>query len=62
MKIVVAQDLSVSLNFNGKKYFTSQYKENGMELLLSKSPNAYSSLPEKLNISAKYAVTKFATS
>jgi hypothetical protein len=49
MKIVVAQDLSVSLTCNGKKYYTSQFKDNGMELLLSKSPNAYSSLPENLN-------------
>jgi hypothetical protein len=49
MKIVVAQDLSVSLTSNGNKYFTSQYKDNGMELLLTKSPNTYSSLPEKLN-------------
>lgn len=52
MKIVVGQDLSISLLCNGKNYIKSQFNDNGMEIELSKTPNNYVALPKNLTMSS----------
>jgi hypothetical protein len=43
MKIVVSDDLSVSLYCNNKEYFKAPFKEEGFSYSLKKSPKEYSS-------------------
>ncbi len=43
MKIVVSDDLSVSLYYNNKEYFKAPFKEDGLSYSLKKSPKEYSS-------------------
>lgn len=43
MKIIVDDDLSVSITMNGKAYFTAPYIEEGIAYSLKKSPGEYSS-------------------
>ncbi len=43
MKIVVSDDLSVSLYYNNKEYFKAPFKEDGFSYSLKKSPKEYSS-------------------
>ena len=43
MKIVVSEDLSVSLYYNNKEYFKAPFKEDGFSYSLKKSPKEYSS-------------------
>jgi hypothetical protein len=49
MKIIVDKDLKVSFSCNGKMYFVSPFKEDGMSYFLKASPKDFSfSLPENL--------------
>lgn len=43
MKIVVSEDLTVSLFCNNKEYFKAPFKEDGFSYFLKKSPKKYSS-------------------
>lgn len=43
MKIVISDDLSVSLYYNNKEYFKAPFKEDGFSYSLKKSPKEYSS-------------------
>ncbi len=55
MKIIVDKDLKVSFSCNGKMYFVSPFKEDGMNYLLKGSPKDYSSsLSEKLKAESTF--------
>lgn len=55
MKIVVSEDLSVSLYCNKKEYFRAPFQEDGLSYFIKKSPKDYSSqMPENLKPNSTY--------
>jgi hypothetical protein len=49
-KIIVADDLSVSYSCDGINYFTTPFKENGMEYMLSKPASEFiSAMPDTMD-------------
>lgn len=55
MKIVVSDDLTVTLKCKGKEYFRAPFKEDGFTYSLKKSPKEYSSnMSEKLKANSTF--------
>ena len=55
MKIVVAENLSVSFLCDGKSYFETPFKEDGMNYLLEKAPKDFNSdVPKNLESSTTF--------
>lgn len=47
MKIVISEDLSLSLSCNNKEYFKTPFQEDGLSYFLKKSPKDYESYMSK---------------
>jgi hypothetical protein len=50
MALLISEDLTLTLLCNGKEYFKTPFKEDGMSYFLKKSPKDFiSQVPENLN-------------